>query len=144
MKSVFLALALFFVLLLARKTFVMQAEGTQASAAETRSINPEARSRRIAALESQDQMLALRQQAVEGELERSTESADRVRGRLERASASPDETDAPGNEAASLASEQLQLQQRRRETRLDLERILADRRRVQEEWSQLTGLHTGR
>ena len=107
-----------------------------------RSINPDTRSRRIASLEAQDQVLALRQQALEAELEQSIESSERVKGRMDRVSAVNDDT--PGTDASALAAEQTQLQLRRREARADLDRVLAERRRVQEEWSQLTGLRAGR
>jgi hypothetical protein len=143
-RPLVLAIGLFFVFLLARKTLVMQAQGPVPVALEQRSADPGLRGRRLASLEAQDQILALRQQALEAELEQSSETSRRMRDRIERVSLVPDDDSSPAGYEPGIAAEQQRLQRNVRETRAELERVVSERRRVQDEWAGLTGIRPSR
>lgn len=139
MKPLLLAVGLFVAFLLARNTLTMSAQDILEKSRPGRLTETDTRSRRVASLEAQDQTLSLRQREVEIELEQIAESQHRVQGQIERESA---DGDAAASEVTlrELSAYRVQLLQKKAEFRQELERVLAERHRLQEDWQTLTGL----
>jgi hypothetical protein len=139
MKPILLAAGLFLALLLARSTFTMSAQAIRERPRPVKVSAADTRARRSAALEAQDQNLAMRQREIELELGRIAEAQHKVQNQLERLAADPHSAE-PECGLQDLLATRTQLLQKKAEMRQELEGVVADRQRVQEDWLALTGL----
>jgi chromosome segregation ATPase len=141
MKPVLLAVGLFVAFLLVRNTFTMSAQGTLAPSRTVRVAAPDTRVRNVAALEAQEQALTLRQQQIESEMELTGEMLRKVQNQIERL-----DSDRAEDEQAllELAPIRTQIQHKKADLQVELDKLMLERRRVQEEWTATTGLRTVR
>jgi septal ring factor EnvC (AmiA/AmiB activator) len=79
----------------------------------------------------------MRQREVELELERIAESQRKVQNQIERESVTPDEVE---GSLEDMTADRMQLLQKKAEVRQELERVLAERQRIHEDFQGLTGM----
>jgi hypothetical protein len=134
-----LAVGLFVGFLLVRNTLTVSAQQVFHHPNSARASSLDVRSRRVAALEVQEQALALRQHEIEAELELAGDSQRKLQYQVDRETAEPDAPENPSN-LAELAGLRAQLLQKKADLRQELERVQGERQRIQEDWRNLTGL----
>jgi chromosome segregation ATPase len=134
-----LAVGLFVAFLLVRNTLTVSAQQVFQHPNAMRASSLDVRSRRVAALEAQEQALALRQHEIEAELELTGDSQRKLQYQIDRETAEPDAPENPSS-LTELSGLRAQLVQKKAELRQELERVQGERLRVQEDWRNLTGL----
>jgi hypothetical protein len=140
MKSLGLALGLFFLFLLMRNTLTMVAQEVVPAAhdwsqADQHTLSPsESRLRRLASLEAQDRELAVRETELNSQFDHTAEARRQVQSLLE---VEPGDTDAQPARP-ELTAQRSQLIEKQRELRQDLDRVVSERHRLHDEWAAAT------